>query len=115
MSPQTTAWWGAAEGAHVITADKESRHAQSAGNNSGVWCEKARGGVFEGHEKPLRQGIVPERFRDQHISTHMLAVAPRDNQRRNFVAQAAQKDGVTINSSNKIKIKMQPNSLVFTC
>ena len=78
----------------MITADKESRHAQSAGYNSGVWCEKARGGVFEGHEKPLRQRIVPEGLRDQHVCAHMLAAASRDNQRRNFVAQAAQSQSI---------------------
>jgi hypothetical protein len=85
----------------VITADEESRYAQSAGNNSGMWGKKARGGVFEGHEKPLRQRIVPEGFRDQHVCAHMLAAASRDNQRRNFVAQAAQSQSIQANLATK--------------
>ena len=96
----------------MITADEDSRYAQSAGNNSGVWGEEARGGVFEGHEKPLRQRIVPEGFRDQHVGAHMLAAASRDNQRRNFVAQAAQSQSIQANLATKQTAKKQPNSRV---
>jgi hypothetical protein len=64
----------------VVAVDKKCCDGQVARHNSRSGREEARSGVFERDKKPLCQWIVPKRFRNKHISTHVLAVVPRKHE-----------------------------------